>query len=229
VSVKLLGGFDLRRRGDSVAVPLAAQRLAAFLALKDHWQPRSLVAGMLWSDTTEERAAASLRSALWRLREPGLPLIESASDRMRLAPHVAVDVREARAVARRLIDPTNDSEDTDLSDELLSVDLLPGWDDAWLLIESQRFHQLRLHALEALCERLTVARKYAEAVEVGLLAISGDQLRESAHRVLIEAYLAEGNTVEAIRQYRSYRMVAEEFRAEPTPLMERLLTRLSLV
>ena len=32
----------------------------------------------------------------------------------------------------------------------------------------ERYHHLRLHALEAMCERLTAARRYGEAVEAGL-------------------------------------------------------------
>ena len=61
--------------------------------------------------------------------------------------------------------------------------------------------QIRLHALEALCERLTSTGCYALAIESGLAAVAAEPLRESAHRALIKAHLAEGNRSEALRQY----------------------------
>ncbi|MGH8932082.1 MAG: hypothetical protein ACRDZO_16045 [Egibacteraceae bacterium] len=69
----LMGGFGLLKHGVEVAVPLSAQRLLAFLALHRHPAPRAHVAGGLWPDSTQACSAASLRSALWRLRRPGLP------------------------------------------------------------------------------------------------------------------------------------------------------------
>src|SRR6266700_2866149 len=52
---------------------------------------------------------------------------------------------------RLLIDAARPCDDQDLSDEGLSADLLPDWYDDWLLLEQERFRQLRMHALEALC------------------------------------------------------------------------------
>ena len=92
-------------------------------------------------------------------------------------------------------------------DELVAGDLLPGWYDEWVVAEREHFRQLRLHALEKLCEQLTDEGRFGEAVEAGLVAVSGEPLRESAHRVLIRAYLKEGNRGEAIRQYEACRQV----------------------
>ena len=58
----------------------------------------------------------------------------------------------------------------------------------------------------------------------GLAAVAGEPLRESAHRALITAYLAEGNRSEALRQYRFFRhLLADELGLEPSPLMESLV------
>ena len=70
---------------------------------------------------------------------------------------------------------------------------------------AERLRQLRLHALEALCSLLTERGKLAQAVDVGLAAVAAEPLRESVHRVLIRAYIAEGNKADAIRQYEVYR------------------------
>ncbi|HSL67563.1 MAG TPA: bacterial transcriptional activator domain-containing protein, partial [Actinomycetota bacterium] len=77
--------------------------------------------------------------------------------------------------------------------------------------------QLRLHALERLCEQLAAAGRFGVAVEAGLQAIAGDPLRESAHRALIKAHLAEGNVADATRQFRIYRRLArDELGVEPS-------------
>jgi DNA-binding SARP family transcriptional activator len=69
-----------------------------------------------------------------------------------------------------------------------------------VLVERERFRQLRLHALEALCRRLTGDGLHAEAVDAGIAAIAAEPLRESAHRALMSAHVAEGNRGEAMRQ-----------------------------
>jgi DNA-binding SARP family transcriptional activator len=49
-------------------------------------------------------------------------------------------------------------------------------------------------------------------------------LRESAHRALIGAHLAEGNRVEAIRQFRLYEaLVLDELGVEPSAAIRSML------
>lgn len=64
--------------------------------------------------------------------------------------------------------------------------------------------QRLLHALESLSARLATLGRYAEAVEAALNAVDIEPLRESAHRALIQAHLAEGNVAEARRAFREY-------------------------
>lgn len=201
VVLALLESFELISRGRPVSLPRSVQRVLAFLALHERPVDRDYVAGMLWLDASEDRAHASLRSALWRLRQPGFPLVDATTRHLRLAPGVTVDVREATSLAHRLLDRA--AEPKGLVDCLpLCHDVLPDWYEEWISIERERFRQLRLHALDAFCEQLTVAGRFALAIEVGMAAVASDPLRESAHRRLIEAHLAEGNRGEAMRQYR---------------------------
>ena len=88
---------------------------------------------------------------------------------------------------------------------LLSRDLLPDWYDDWVAVERERFRQLRVHALERLCDRLVEAERFGEAIEAGLAAMKSEPLRESAHRALVRAHLAEGNRSEALAQYRRFK------------------------
>src|SRR5262249_14593389 len=79
-------------------------------------------------------------------------------------------------------------------------ELLPGWYDDWLLPERERMRQIRLHRLEALCRHFSAEGRHALAIEAGLAAVAAHPLREGAQRLLIAAYLAQGNTAEAVRQ-----------------------------
>jgi DNA-binding SARP family transcriptional activator len=225
----LLNAFELRNNQTSVPVPMSAQRLLAFLALHPHPLLRSFVAGTLWPETTEERAHASLRSALWRLHRLGCELVEATGARLRLGAAVEIDLRASEAFARRLLDDT-DSGPLVADPTPLCGDLLPDWYDEWLLLEQESFRQLRLRGLDALCQRLIQADRLAEAHEVGLAALSAEPLRESAHRALVRIHLAEGNAAEALRQYRlCRRLLGEHLGIEPSEQMELLVGSVTAV
>jgi DNA-binding SARP family transcriptional activator len=225
VRLSLLRGFDVQVGQRSVPLCSSAQRLVAFLALMDVPVGRSYVAGMLWPETTTERANANLRSSLWRAQRCCQQLIAASARQLGLAARVVVDIRTARTYARQLIQPSSagDNPGLDLR-SYLTVDLLPDWYDDWVLIERERYNQLRLHAIEALCHHLTTAGHHAEAIDAGLAAVRAEPLRESAHQVLIRAHLAEGNRWEAVRQYeRCRRLLLDELGLEPSPALRALL------
>lgn len=227
VRLSLLRAFEVRRGSRVIELPLSAQRLAAFLALHHRPLRRGFVAGTLWPDVTEERAAGNLRSALWRLRQPGVDLVEATPTHLKLGDNVEVDLRLASSLARQVIDLAVGAEALAVDEDPFSGDVLPDWYDEWVPLERERFRQVRLHALEILCERLAGIGRYAEAVQVGLAAVTGEPLRESAQRALVKAYLAEGNPGEAIRQYRRYRtLLHDELGLEPSPLMQDLVATL---
>lgn len=220
----LLEAFELTNGAGPVTLSFPVQRLLAFLALRGRPARRAYVACSLWIDSSEDHAFGSLRSALWKLRRDGRALVEEANGRLRLAPDVRVDVHEAAAAAHRLLDPAGEIDDGDRDCVFLRGELLPDWYDDWVVIERERFRQLRVHALERLCERLVFERRFTEAVETGLAAVEGEPLRESAHRVLIHAHLAEGNAAEALRQYRVFRgLLRDRLGLEPSGQMDALV------
>lgn len=207
-----------------VQLPLAMQRLIAFLGFKQQALQRTYVAEALWTDLTQEHAAASLRSVLWRMNRSGLRVVQSSWTHLSLAPEISVDVHEMTARAFRLIDPDEAWEPTGRDLELLTGELLPGWDEDWVITERDRLHQLRLHGLEALCDRLTTAGRFGQAVQAGMAAVSAEPLRESAWRALIQATLAEGNVGEAMKHYRTCReIILREFGIEPSDRIRQLV------
>jgi DNA-binding SARP family transcriptional activator len=227
--VMLLGGFDLRFQGEPVAVPMTAQRVLAFLALRDRAMLRLHVAGSLWPETTEARASANLRSALWRLGRPGVDIIDASNGHLGLSDDVEVDVRHTVTLARQLLGDQPDLPKEEADPQRLAEDILPDWSEEWVVMEREHYRQLRLHALESLCEKLTAQGRYAQAVEAGIAAVAAEPLRESAHRTLMKAHLAEGNMREALHQYRAFRqLLLDELDLEPSDAMEGLVRDLNL-
>ena len=220
--VSLLQSFELRRNRQRVSLPPGAQRLIAFLALQGATLSRVYVAGVLWIDYSQDAANANLRTALWRLRRLPYPLIETNATHLCLASDVAVDLREALAIAGRLSANGSDCGDEEIEKIVQAGELLPDWYDDWIVVERERFRQARLHALEALCSALTREGRFAKAIEVGLTAVAGEPLRESAHRALMRVHLAEGNPSEALRQYQLCRRCLGVLGLEPSAETEGL-------
>jgi SARP family transcriptional regulator, regulator of embCAB operon len=214
-----------------VPLPLGAQRLLAFLAVHRVPLLRTYVAEALWPESHRRRASANLRSALWRIRQTRHNVLDTPYSRLSLCTDVTVDVRERAALARDLLDRSASWPTGTLGSHTateLSADLLRDWYDEWLLLERDRWTQLRLHALEALAEHLLAAGEYSQAVEAALAAVWAEPLRESAQRILVRVYTAEGNPSEAVRQYQRYRqLLHRELRTPPTDQMEELIRGLT--
>jgi DNA-binding SARP family transcriptional activator len=227
VTLRLIRGFTLMVGRERMSISWSAQRLTAFLALQNRPLARSFVAGVLWPESTALKAGANLRSSLWRVQRVCPHVIEPSVRQLRLAPNVVVDLREAEANARRLLDPGVSCGDalTAAVRADLSSDLLPDWyDDDWVIVERERYRHLRLNALEAMCGRLTATGRYGEAVEAGLTVVCAEPLRESAHEALIRSHLAVGNRCEAVRQYDRCRQVLRtELGLEPSAALRRLV------
>jgi len=226
--IELLQRFEVTDDGRIIHLPLVAQRLLAFLALSDRPQARTHAAGVLWPDADEHHASANLRSTLWRLRSITPPLVLREPS-LRLSPGISVDVRHGYAMASGALNPVVPLADLGPDPtSWFAEDLLPDWNEDWVLIERERFRQVRLHALEALCDRFAEAGLMMQAIEAGFAAVTADPFRESGHRALIRAHLREGNRSEAIRQYRLYRQIlGEELGIEPSLGLSEMLSGLT--
>jgi len=233
VRCTLLGSFDISHARGKINLPLGAQRLIAFLVLEDGRVHRVMAAERLWPACVSRRASANLRSALWQVRRDfDSTVIECAGPQLRLAPDVHVDQRQALADAHAITGSAGSA--TDLMTRhaeivrALSQELLPDWSDDWLLLERDRWDQVRLHALETLARHLMSSERYVEALEAALRAVSIEPIRESAHRTLIEIHLAEGNSACAVKHYQRYRgLLHRELGVAPSRRMLRLIEPLT--
>jgi DNA-binding SARP family transcriptional activator len=224
VGLTLTGEFELVVGGRRLAIPHSAERVVAYLALVDRPVARSRLAGALWLNGSERAAAKSLRTALWRLHCAGADVVVAASDRLRLQPTVIVDFNELADLAWRLIH----APDTDVISRVHllveGVELLPDWEDEWVIVDRERFRLLRLEALERSASALLSSRQLGDALIAALAAVHAEPLRESARRILIQIHIAHGNLAEAIRSYREYgALLRAEFGVGPSSAMKQLL------
>jgi DNA-binding SARP family transcriptional activator len=137
-------------------------------------------------------------------------------------PGIRIDVDE---ISGQLSDRSGISEDVSIS--MLRQDILPDWREHWVVATREWFRQIRLRALETLCDQHRVAGHLDSAMAAGLAAVTCDPLRESAHRRLALIHISEGNFAEALRQYHIYRQLARsELGLPPSPQFRRLISPL---
>src|SRR4051794_28861491 len=184
LSVQLLGGIAVER--DGVPVPLSSLhlRLLAFLALHPGPHNRDALAARFWPDSPHPRA--SLRTAVWTLRQS-------------LGPDVVVASRAAVAlgpVVRDLDDPDRDGQ------------LCPGLEDDWA--ETARAAHLR-HRINCFDALIAAADDPPTAVALAARRCALTPLDEPAHRTLIERLAAAGDRAGALLAGRT---LAARLRAE---------------
>jgi DNA-binding SARP family transcriptional activator len=222
MTMRLLGGFELRRGDETIEVPLAAHRVLGFLALNDRRLPRSYVADALWPDTNEERASANLRTALWRLRRLGCELLVVSAASIGLDPSLWVDARLLHGAAREyrrhsvLPDP----------EQLLEWrgELLPECWDSWVVYDRERLRQEAVQLFEASSLAALLRGDSHLAFLLALGAVECDPLRRSANMLAIRARLAIGDRSGAVRHARGYaRLLDDGLGTDPLDLVVELL------
>jgi DNA-binding SARP family transcriptional activator len=219
LTLQLLGRFCFCIDGRPRQLGPALQRLTALLAVHS-WSSRYVIAGMLWPDHGEDAALAALRTAVWRLQHRTPGVLDVGTHTLTLSSGVAVDLSECVRWAQRLLRNPGAVADDDLDPPAETADLLPGWDDEWLEPERQRVHQLHVHALETAANEQLARGRPGPALATAFTALRNDQLRESAHRLVVRIHLAEGNVDAALRQFRACRELLDaELGDTPSPAL----------
>lgn len=202
--VELLGSFRVSCDRDHQALNWSAQRVLALSALKRRPMTRERVAGTLWPDVDQQRAHGRLRTALWRLG-PARRLLEVENGHLSLDETCEVDLYEAERVGEALAAGAPLPEQSRVLLEMFSQDLLPDWDEPWILTDRERYREIRVHALEALAAASLSRGDHLQGIRACLYAIRCSPFRDSSHRLLVEAYIAEGNQSAALQHILGYR------------------------
>ena len=225
--LRLLVEFQLLVDGTAVVLPHSVERIVAFLGIHRAPVSRGRLAASLWPDVADHRANGDLRTALCRLRR-FTGVIQEKDSRLSLAPEIEVDVSDLTELTRALIDePTRSALDR-VPDLVEGHDILPEWDEEWLIVERERYRLVRLRALERSAEVLLAQGAHAAALDAALACVATEPYRESSHRLVVRIHLAEGNNAHALRAYKDYRsLVADDLGISPSAMMDELVAPLS--
>lgn len=221
--VEVLHHFRVLRDGRHIVLPTGSEQLVARLVVEDRPFARSAVAGVLWPERSEHDAGTLLRRALWRLNHDVPGLVECYSRQIILSRSIEVDLAEVNRIA----EAANQGSPSVSAHavRLLEGDLLPQWSLPWIDAPRESLRQVRLHTLETLARNDLDAGRPGNALVGALAAVGLEPLRESAHRIVIAAHLAEGNASEALRHYAYFRdLLWAEMRLRPSARLESMLT-----
>jgi TolB-like protein/DNA-binding SARP family transcriptional activator/Flp pilus assembly protein TadD len=190
---------------------------------------RSRLVGLLWGDSSEEQARASLRQTLTGLRKVlqsvAPPPLMSSGDKLWLDPEaITVDVARFEALAQ-----SETTADLERAAALYRGPFLDGYalrnadGDQWLSLERDRLRRLLMTVLDRLLERRMLAQDWQRSTQIAEMLLSHDLLREDAHRNLMRIYAQRGRRNLALRQYQLCReALARELGVPPEPATEQL-------
>ncbi len=228
----LLGRFELS--GPDGPVELSNKKLAGLLAhlacTAPAPQPREKLAALLWGSHFDTQARQNLRQALFRLRQAlGQDLLIGDGEDISLAPGV-IDCDAARfeALIRdgsrvSLAAAVELYRERLLSDVSISEE---AWAD-WVGGERQRLEELALDGLVRFGEIELAAGHPNKALETAHRALAMNNLREDAHRLIMQALAAAGRKAEALKHYQDLvALLGRELSTKPDVATELLVAEL---
>ncbi|HYZ24652.1 MAG TPA: BTAD domain-containing putative transcriptional regulator, partial [Rhodopila sp.] len=212
-----------------------AGAILAYLALDGTGvATRERLVGLLWSESDEEKARASLRQVVHELRTAlqmaGCSDLQANRTTLALDTHsTQLDLRdvlsqaEAGAVHPRLLDMPR------IMEQLLADldDLDPAF-QVWLMARRQTLHD-RLLGMLAGGLRLEGQANQVLRRQVAQAMLLLDPTHEEACRSLMRDYAAAGDPVSAIRVYDAlWHVLDEDYDTEPTAATQKLVAEIKL-
>ena len=208
--LNLLGQFEIILPNDK---PLAVtskngQIILAMLALeKDNCLSRDKLIGTVWATRSEQQARNSLRQTLSSLRKlfgnHGLGFFKADYTNAYLCTQeLEIDILKIPSSPQGLCTAELETiihlyRDQFLSNLYARDITIMNW------LDSQRnyFNKQRMELLSQLTKRHYEKADFQNVINTGNQALGYDPLNEQIHRMMMQAFLASGNRVAAIKQY----------------------------
>lgn len=220
--LSILGSFSLvDPAGSHIDVRSKKNKaLLAHLALSPSGaSTRDRICNLLWGSHGQEQARASLRQSLATLRKD----LGDLADRIMLneSETLALSLTAVSVDAIELLDSRKTKDLSRLRQiahalpiEFLSdITIQEEAFDEWQMLERSRLRTSAIDLLERICEMESGAHRVDAARRLMLM----DQLRESSHRTLMRAYVAQGDDGLAIKQFEECRAILRrELQVEPS-------------
>ncbi len=246
LSISLLGTCCIAR--DSIYITgLASNKvrgLLAYLAVEsERPHTRAALASLLWPESPEDAALASLRNALANLRHaigdqdanPPILLITHNSIQFNRDSDCRVDVVEiARAASLRVM-PGHFGADNEIGAlsaalELYRGSFLKGFSlpenvefEEWSSLQRERLGRIALEGLGRLTDHYEALGEYSLALDYAHRQVAIDPWLEESHRRIMRLLARCGQRAEALAQYETCRSVLEkELGVEPSEETQKL-------
>jgi DNA-binding SARP family transcriptional activator len=244
--ISLFGGVRVENKYTSAKPKLTntiSILLAYMILYRQRTHPRDVLASLLWSDYSQERARGCLNTAVWRLRQflepPGVPpgtfLLSTTMGELAFncREDVWIDVVEfeqtikaATAIPYETA-PAEIAHELENATDLYKGDLLAGCYCDWALRERERLRQCYIDALFYLLGYYQSQHQYEKAIGWGQTILRHDPLREDVHRQLMRLYFENGQRTLAVRQFQRCGDVLEsELGIPPMPVTQGLFEQI---
>jgi DNA-binding SARP family transcriptional activator len=224
IRLYLLGPFRAERAGEPLTdfKSNKVRALLAYLAV-ERQQPhhRDVLAGLLWSHSSNSSALALLRDALSNLRTllgdrtAETPYIAVVQDTLQFRLHDGgwLDVAAFTAATA----PDADTSGLEHAVTLYRGDFMDGFSlsrtpefEAWVLLQREAYRRTQQQALYRLTTHHLQAGNYLLAQATARRQLALDAYAENAHRQLLRALALDGQRNQALRHYGTYRTLLDE-------------------
>jgi DNA-binding SARP family transcriptional activator len=232
--MRLFGDLQLRWDGARL-VDFSSKKgkaLLCYLAVTGQPQSRAALSGLLWPESPEENARASLRRTLTGIRKMAPDCLSTTRQTAAVNADAQISVDVIRFAA--LVADGAATDDLQEAVALYQGDFLERFYlpdappfDRWALGQRARLRQMALEALHSLAVHFAGRREYGPAVSYARQVLDIEPWRESGHRDLMRLLALSGQRSAALKQYETCcQLLADELSvapaAETTTLYERI-------
>ncbi len=248
LKIYLLGPPRVEHEGETIDLRLRkAIALLAYLAVTKGEHSRDELATLLWPESSQSSARASLRRTLYQVNKIiGEEILAAGTDTISLNPKINVwtDVETLRQHLRECTQEGDLSRGSDpeclaMLEEAVALykgDFLAGFSlpdspqfDEWQFFEAEGLRDTLATALRQLVLIYEAQGDFASAVQQARRWLSLDSLHEPAHRLLMEFYAKSGQFAAALRQYKECERILDlELGVPPQPETTELYERIRL-
>jgi DNA-binding SARP family transcriptional activator len=227
VVLNLLGPPTVSLTAEGAGVPqLSAKALGllTYLVLEPHAHTREELAGLLWGESSDDEARASLRQAIKHLRDELGEVLRCDRSTIELTATIQCEVRDFR---ERIVQEPRLAVGTEITRFLsgFSVRHAPQFDD-WVTEVRRGLLRQYQEALGTLAREAMGQWRWRDAVELADRWLSSDPLSDDAVKLAIEARYLSGDRGSALSRYQEYRATLQrETGCEPSRGLLNLIRR----
>jgi DNA-binding SARP family transcriptional activator/Tfp pilus assembly protein PilF len=221
LTIYLLGIPRIECNGKSIELDTRkASALIAYLAITKQTQSRDTLAALLWPEFDQSHARATLRRTLSTLNKAlEGPWLEISREHLRLNFNAGiwVDVQEFYNYISEC--RTHNHQPTEICSDCLQPlseavrlyrgDFLAGFSlrdstnfDEWQFYQADALRRDLASTLERLIQCYSALDNFEAAIDYAQRWLALDRLNESAHRILMQLYVWNGQQSAALHQYR---------------------------